>query len=788
MILLAMLIIGLNGCSRDEKETAYEKRNETLSVEAAPASYRKYALVSGGTISVQKGLTTDGPLADVHANGDVKARALSLDISGMVSASNDLEASLVRSFDYTSPLHKAYVEVRALKVDEYLNTNLLDDYYLLTADGRALHKVKDQNDTAIVEEGVAFTYENSSWKIVGDEITLSHSVKVETDLVLESDYLFVMGTLMVQGDLTASGELNINVGTPFEKALIVDRDINIDKLVAIGRVHGSGSFTSYGEVNIMGNVEIDSDVTLYGDAKINFLDNIYKAALYEAQEEAGETNTTMSLAHSQLFSDVKGKNSVVLFTFVEGDYILNENVINYLIENNQTSEFTYRSYLYGATIDYAAQLQKFDGLSPYFQNKQALFKKLRDEGYENIKIKESLDIAPSNLYHTFADADGDTIGTYLVYSISSVFDINSTQLLTQEQKDEAVYVMEHKDELDAAQEVDAREKEAEQKQGIIDNSEMNLSVKSAMLNEIEEVENNESSIDKEAVLAEAKEDRVHEWVEYKDLASDIQEVNATEILVEEKAQIRGWKKRWKKKFKKFFKKVTFTECKKHTNNGTIFRVNTSTDFWSYRSDAWSTQVSIHNDIGYCTPTAIAMIMNYNYHVRKGKVALYGSYTLSSNNPESERMAKEFHTDKEDGTSGQRYISEIPFDTSKEIKRLGMSGYAYTWYTAVWNRDKHFANTQWYIKQNNPIMFNAMKGTNISGYGEVNEGHSMPVIGYKYEYYKGSCWKNIVPAKKWILVDTEFRRRGYKQNQRGHIRFDSRSKYFRAGAMTYVRVY
>ena len=146
---------------------------------------------------------------------------------------------------------------------------------------------------------------------------------------------------MVEGDLNATGELNINTGTPFNKALIVDNRIEVDKLVMIGRLHGSDDFVANGEVNIMGNAEIDGDVTLYGDAKINFLDNIYKAALYEAQEEATEQNSTVSLVHSQLFYNAKGKNSVVLFTFVEGDYIMNENTLFELIEHNQTNKFNF---------------------------------------------------------------------------------------------------------------------------------------------------------------------------------------------------------------------------------------------------------------------------------------------------------------------------------------------------------------------------------------------------------------------------------------------------------------
>ena len=79
------------------------------------------------------------------------------------------------------------------------------------------------------------------------------------------------------------------------------------------------------------------------------------------------------------------------------------------------------------------------------------------------------------------------------------------------------------------------------------------------------------------------------------------------------------------------------------------------------------------------------------------------------------------------------------------------------------------------------MFNAMGGTVINGVKKLKVGHSMPVIGYKREYYTGWCWRTVMPEKKWILVDSEYHKRGY-------IRFDATANYFRFGSITYVRVY
>ncbi|HHH19146.1 MAG TPA: hypothetical protein ENK86_01350, partial [Campylobacterales bacterium] len=328
--------------SVEEPEEVYIKREtEVQTVESEPEELREHALVASGNIDAKKTLTTDGPLGDVIAFGEIEAEPRSLDISGKISASNDVSQAVIRSFDYESNNEEnTFSQIRALKVGEYLNTALLDEYYVLTKDGVALHKIKDQNDTNLSFDNIKLTFKNNQWTISGDKIEIDLPIKVETSLDINSTELFVKGTLMVEGELNATGELNINSGTPFSKALIVNNTINVDKLVLIGRLHGSGDFTSLGEVNIMGNAEIDGDVTLYGDAKINFLDNIYKAALYEAQEEAADQNSTMTLIHSQLFSDVKGRNSVVLFTFIEGDYIINEQTLFKLIENNQTSKFS----------------------------------------------------------------------------------------------------------------------------------------------------------------------------------------------------------------------------------------------------------------------------------------------------------------------------------------------------------------------------------------------------------------------------------------------------------------
>jgi len=53
--LLIVLAINFSGCgNQSNQEATYEKKNETLSLETEPISYRKYALVSSGNIEVKK--------------------------------------------------------------------------------------------------------------------------------------------------------------------------------------------------------------------------------------------------------------------------------------------------------------------------------------------------------------------------------------------------------------------------------------------------------------------------------------------------------------------------------------------------------------------------------------------------------------------------------------------------------------------------------------------------------------------------------------------------------------
>ena len=77
-------------------------------------------------------------------------------------------------------------------------------------------------------------------------------------------------------------------------------------------------------------------------------------------------------------------------------------------------------------------------------------------------------------------------------------------------------------------------------------------------------------------------------------------------------------------------------------------------------------------------------------------------------------------------------------------------------------------------------------------GVTTEEHTMPIIGYKTEYYVGVCWKHLLPKKRWLAADSTWHSDKIIQNQpiynsRGYLRFDSRSNYWKWGTLIYYYV-
>lgn len=786
-------------------------------LENEPSSFRKYALAASGQIRVRNTLTTDGPLADVHANGPIVAKTRSLDISGKITSKNQLTDAITRSYDYHSNLaDDDMITIRALKVSEYLNLNNITEYIHLSDNGK-ITKVTDAGTQELSSiDGVQVDYKDGTWTISGSDITIKDTLKVDGNLKIDSDYTFVSGALLVTGNLQANGELNINVGTPFDSALVVNNSITVDKLTTIGRIHASGDFTAKGKLNIIGNAEIDGNVDLFDDAKINMLDNVYKAALADAQEESEESGIDLTLAHAQLFSDVKGNNSVMLFTFVEGNYLMDEHTINKLIESGDIKDFKFRSYLYGASLEYGSRLSKIDGLSSFYKNLLTVKKELSKK-YGDIKVKSYIDIAPSNLYCQFTDANGQDVGVYLIYSLAIKFNKDNLVKLTAETKDKAIYDLNHKDDIEREEENNAKVNEDKQIQSIIESNDLNFTIKSNILNQIEADDANESNIDKVRIIQEANTDRIHEWLDYKELKSDKKIINIDEVIIEQKSKQRGWWKKLKKRIKKIFKKVTFTECKKISSDKTISYVSTnirnSMEWWANSTwnntiqvgDDWERYIQLNNPSnslewdpqfgvqqkkysGFCVQISAAMIINY-HRLKKHKDLLYDqSYEQRYYRPYRislvEDLSKKFDARDDGYVAPWNMYWKVPFGITQELRSNSLWGYSYTTTIFPWNIMWKFYTIQYDIKRNDPPMIGIGWGFSIKD-GNNNTkyltGHTMPVIGYKREHYKGWCWKRIMPEKKWLFVDTTW---GHKS----WMRFDIRANYYGVATLTRIKVW
>jgi len=237
--------------------------------------------------------------------------------------------------------------------------------------------------------------------------------------------------------------------------------------------------------------------------------------------------------------------------------------------------------------------------------------------------------------------------------------------------------------------------------------------------------------------------------------------------------------------------VTFRDCKKRYEKRWIKGVKSDSAY--YKKDDWYQDISIYNNgASYCTPAAFAMVINYHHHILKKKGHLYldnvsniaaEKKRWSVSNKLTIELAKQFQTSKDSGTGHWKMYRRVPHETKKAIRKYGMRGFAFTWFSSPWNRAWHHRMISHYIRKNNPVVYSAPKGNRVPGYkGKLPSGHSMPVIGYMRQKYTGSCWKRALPDRRWLLVDSEY-------NQRGYIRFDSRSNYGkRFGQVTYVKVY
>ncbi len=790
-----------------------DKITKNISVDETPSSFEQYALLSNGKINFNGSFETDGPLADVHSNQEIVSNSRSVNITGRVTAYNGTSGEF-RSVGSDVQSAKR-VDFRALKVHEYDVNNSLPDAYILKKDGTFVKRFNNQetlSDKSVID--ATLTYSNGVWSIKGKSLHVDFPIKCESDLNIDVDKLFIGGSLLVEGDLTAKGKLSINVGTPFENGLIVDGDIVVDKLDIIGKIFGSGKFIGKSTINITGSAKIDGDVSLNGKTKLNYLDTVYQAAMSNAQDDFN--NTDFMLVHSQLFENLKGKNSVVLFTFVKGNYLIDEDTLLELIETNSTKDFEFKSYLYGATLEYASDLAKFDSLAPYYQKKAEVIKLLKAKGYKDIEITESLDIAPEELYHTFSTKDGKKIGTYLIESAFASTD--GLVELTDEKRAQAYKEKYDPQTKEAAKaELEKLKNEADLLVPDINNIDLDEIEARTDLNATQKqmikefvLENSidaNVTVNEELEKKEAAQDRIKEWIYEKETEGEniIKEVT----VVAPDTNKRGWWSRLKRRVHRWWKRTKHRACYSVWTPPHFLRpdinehINKETKL---HDDLWTTDIAYGNDtsknkkkgwIGNCVQTAAASMIRYLAIQHNRKVSpIYEDQTNFLNSREDPLDAdptvsgsykstlvtlldKRFNGHSDGTVSPWDLFHRVPEGIRKTLEEGGI-------YASVWariNKGWWFSRSSWFrtiksdINKGNPIMMMALNHQWI-------KNHAVVIIGYKGKEYKGwACsWK---PNKNWIYCASGWNP-GTSLKDKMWARYDSRTNYWTTPA-TFIRV-
>lgn len=311
--------------------------------------------------------------------------------------------------------------------------------YKLLSNGN-VQKIVDgiivENSTDFYDD--SFKFSNAKWELAKDNARIIDSIIVEGDLSITGKNIVIHNSLFISGNITSINYFVIDINQPFEKALVVDGNIEVADLSVVGKMESLGDIIINGNFDLIGTVKSEKSIVINGNARINYLDTIYKAALAGAQSEFNET----LLAHSQVFKDLEGRNAMAIFTFRRGYVLTNEENILSSLQNNTIVINDYYSKFIGATLDYGTTIGQEEGLSIYYSNKLFIENMLREIGYSNFEISEALYIECDSFYITYIDKSGNIIGTYQMYGNGLDYSKNPTPiLLTDKGRNAAIIAM-----------------------------------------------------------------------------------------------------------------------------------------------------------------------------------------------------------------------------------------------------------------------------------------------------------------------------------------------------------
>ncbi|MBI5142564.1 MAG: hypothetical protein HZA20_10335 [Nitrospirae bacterium] len=490
----------------------------------------------------------------------------------------------------------------------------------------------------------------------GDSFSAGSAIIVEGNLSVNTEKFTIRAPLFIKGDLNASGVVTVDIANPFEDALVVDGSIEVQNLNVVGKVRVGGDASVSGALDVTRSIAAVGNVSLSGKTRLTYLDTVYKAALFAAQQKFGDT----LLVHSQVFRGLAdGRNSVALFTFVKGYKQLDEETLLRKIRDNTINPSDYYSVVLGASADYGSTLVEFDVLAPYYADKVRVLDKLRELGHADIYVTKALSVGAENFYLTFSDGNG-RIGTYLVNGDSSAGG-------------------------------------GTEKDGIV---ELTDADRESIVKKIKEMESAASQASNAATANKARaaasggtfpdgkspeEFRTEEWRYLKGLEEVSEEV---EIEVESEparsvkyygsnqTMERGFFKKLKKAIKRI---VTIPKCESSTDLDFIAGVKEGDN------DDWTKYIAVHNEKGSnsCAVASGTMVLRYHGR-RKGITSFYeGDAVSSSGNgkklryypvsykggiPLFDDLAAGMYYDKDDGTILWNAVHGI----NKALKKAGIN--------------------------------------------------------------------------------------------------------------------
>ncbi len=674
-------------------------------------------------MKIEGELATEGPLSDLYSNDTIKTGKEKMTLDGGLISAIAIETPSGLNKPTPSEGHRfnvvsEKVEIKVKTVADVIGNN--------PHSGKSKPVSEGTLDYDPIRKGSV---------LKGDDVYISNPLQVEGDLYIDTQRLTINAPLLVKGNVVSTGSVSVDLSSPFEDAVVIDGNFEVNQLTIVGKMNVGGSFTAGGSFDLVGTLVVNGGITLKGKTKITYVDTIYKAALFAAQQHYGET----LLLHSQVFKNVKGQNTVALFTFMKGYRQSTEAILLQRVRMGEITPEDYFSVVIGASGQYASELIRYEGVAPYYYGKVAVVDRLQGKGYRNLEVVEAINVPLEAFYLTFRERGGEIIGTYLIggdgskqaYDLVALTEADRTKFSSDIDNAEQTY-------KNALEERDRQIKNVEASDG-------EAGAKQKALFASEDLSSEEAVSPAEA--------RTQEWQYTKNLPEERQEINVEvevedSVSVKEKALLKCCRFRV---IKRFIQKI-FPPCREHVEQSMIAGVEEG-------ADDWTKKIAVLNSEGNnCAPVSATMILRY-HGLRKGK-SLYQSanndfqrsYPFGFNNapkgawqlPLAINLWTAMGTSEQWGTKPWNMASAI-----RSVLSLYSVGGTAKWLSTE-TSSSLFHRFQNDVVSNSPPMVNigGQGGWATSGFG----GHTMPVLGTKRETHSGTCLASLV-SKHWIYVHT-----------------------------------